>query len=475
MNLNATIPLINHDAYKALEVSMLIVSSHFPDPISHKTPKFPHLPNMTGAIHSVVPQVTPIPTSTPSVDSVNVLYDIDKTDSQLSAQTAHHSQDSSHKSKRPREETFSASTDARRRKRKSLGLDGVRRVGCPFYKYDSRYPVAKSCKGQGFNETGKLKDHLKLIHGLSQKRCMTDLNFKANPYAKFKDLGVKWTLAYRALFPNVPGDEVPSPWADEEALRPAIYADDLGKISKHATHLILDAVKRNQSGDLIDNLEKEIREAVLAAGSLVNREAALASLSPGALAVSSPSNDATEAVDHISDTSEVVKLVTPPCSHASSLTNAEDEGYCGSSPVMSNKSFPGAIATPELAMALEPDFDMDTKSVLVEGETWSEFALPAPIPATLYPALGQETLPPNHSDNWVGPDMPIDYSPAASAPQGNQWDAQVDIHGYPSPASDCKFNDFSLFGDLSVYLEDPTHALDEADMKCNFNLDDWVN
>ncbi|KAI2475892.1 hypothetical protein Ptr902_12718 [Pyrenophora tritici-repentis] len=425
-----------------------MADSHFPDPISHKTPLFPPLPIMTGAVHSMAPQVTPTPTSTPSANNVNVLPDINmqhETDNQLSTQTGHH-QGTSRRSKRSLEESPSASTNAhkckRKRKRDTGGLDGVRRVGCPYYKHDSRNPIAKSCKGQGFNETGKLKDHIKDIHGLPQQRCNTDINFKANPYVKFKDLGVKWTLAYRRLFPEVPEDKVPSPWAAEEPLRPAIYPDDLGKISKYATRLILDLVERNLSGHLPDDLENEIRKAVLAAGSLVNEEAALAS--------SSTSNDATGARGYSSSTSEAVELA-PFYSHENLPINTKDEGYCGSSPAMSNKSFPGAMVTPNLAMALEPDFHMDTKPVLVEGGMRSGFASP-PIPATLYPALGQENFPPNHSV--------ISGTPKH-------------VHGYPSPAPDCNFDDFSLFDGISAYLEDPTYALDEADMR--YNIDDWVN
>jgi hypothetical protein len=54
------------------------------------------------------------------------------------------------------------------------------------------------------------RDHLKL-HSLSKDFISSKLNFKGDPRYKNVTLGDKWTLAFRELFPDVPGEEIPSP------------------------------------------------------------------------------------------------------------------------------------------------------------------------------------------------------------------------------------------------------------------------
>lgn len=317
------------------------------------------------------------------------------------------------------------------------------------------------------------RDHLKSVHAISQTRCKTDLNFKAKPYVSSHDISVKWTLAYHTLFPGVPEDRVPSPWVDEEVCRPAICAEVMGKLSKYAAPRIAEIVgqhrSRNSYEDLFVNLEDEINKVIMAAGAEVNRKSALG--------ISSLEDHAMESGNRGLKATEVNGLLTPPYSHGSSATSAEDEGYCGNSPVISSKGFPGAVTTPDLVMALEPDFDMDAKPALPSLQMEHEAKNSTIIPAALHTTPEPETLPPNYADLWLESDIQTDYSPTMGIPLSSQWNAQSVGHSYPSPPPDCKFNDFLLHTSHSDITDDPTHALDqadEADMYPNFAFGEWV-
>ncbi|CAN9219141.1 unnamed protein product [Alternaria alternata] len=88
------------------------------------------------------------------------------------------------------------------------------RVVCPFHKYDPKTYRMSSCKGKGFNELAKMKDHFKQIHGSSQEVHDADLNFKKKEYSSLDTIGAKWRLVYKRLFPYVAS--IPSPYANEQ-------------------------------------------------------------------------------------------------------------------------------------------------------------------------------------------------------------------------------------------------------------------
>jgi hypothetical protein len=96
----------------------------------------------------------------------------------------------------------------------SGGSGDESRVVCPFHKYDPKTYRMSSCKGKGFNELAKMKDHFKQIHGSSQEVHDADLNFKKKEYSSLDTLGAKWRLVYKRLFPHVAS--IPSPYANEQ-------------------------------------------------------------------------------------------------------------------------------------------------------------------------------------------------------------------------------------------------------------------
>jgi hypothetical protein len=121
-----------------------------------------------------------------------------------------------------------------------------RRLKCPFYqRHPDKYTKA-ACRGSGFVDMAKLKDHIKRVHTqpLRCSRCWLEmesddaysehlqqesicrkatepledrirpqllkrLEFKKAPYSNAHNVGEKWKMLYKVLFPS--DDIVPSP------------------------------------------------------------------------------------------------------------------------------------------------------------------------------------------------------------------------------------------------------------------------
>lgn len=123
----------------------------------------------------------------------------------------------------------------------------VRRLKCPFNQRQPEKYVRAACRGGGFADMAKLKDHIKRVHSqpLRCLRCWEEmesdetyaihlqaevsckkqqepiddrlpyqmlrrLDFKKAPYAKAKNTEQKWKILYSILFPD--DDEIPSPY-----------------------------------------------------------------------------------------------------------------------------------------------------------------------------------------------------------------------------------------------------------------------
>jgi hypothetical protein len=119
-----------------------------------------------------------------------------------------------------------------------------RRLKCPFYQRQPEKHTRGSCRGPGFTDMGKLKDHIKRVHTqpLRCVRCwlsmdteaaydehlqqgcemtckphddrirphvLKQLDFKKAPYTKARNVEEKWRLLFKELFPDE--TEIPSP------------------------------------------------------------------------------------------------------------------------------------------------------------------------------------------------------------------------------------------------------------------------
>ncbi|CAI6334773.1 unnamed protein product [Periconia digitata] len=83
------------------------------------------------------------------------------------------------------------------------------RVGCPYYMKDPQSCAKAACRGNGYKEIAKLKDHLKDCHNLT-KSLMSQLSFKSRRFTSLKSLEEKWKLAFSIIFPEVPKEKIPS-------------------------------------------------------------------------------------------------------------------------------------------------------------------------------------------------------------------------------------------------------------------------
>ncbi|KAL1796593.1 hypothetical protein ACET3X_005133 [Alternaria dauci] len=130
------------------------------------------------------------------------------------------------------------------------GISDESRVVCPFRKYDPKSYQMSSCKGKGFNELAKMKDHFKQVHGSSQEVRNADLNFKKKEYTSLATLGDKWRLVFRRLFPHVAS--IPSPYANEQEDSDAFLYEVAKKV----------ALIRNDDGlqELIIKIAQDLKE-----------------------------------------------------------------------------------------------------------------------------------------------------------------------------------------------------------------------
>lgn len=121
-----------------------------------------------------------------------------------------------------------------------------RRLKCPFYQRNPKKYTKAACKGSGFVDMAKLKDHIKRVHTqpLRCSRCWLEmesdeaysehlqqesickkaiepsddrirpqllkrLDFKKAPYSNARNIDEKWKMLFRVLFPS--DSSIPSP------------------------------------------------------------------------------------------------------------------------------------------------------------------------------------------------------------------------------------------------------------------------
>ncbi|KAF2730971.1 hypothetical protein EJ04DRAFT_22144 [Polyplosphaeria fusca] len=147
-------------------------------------------------------------------------------------------------------------TDSHKRKRFKIDRDSdapPRRLRCPYYQRDPEAHSRYSCRGSGFADMAKLKDHLKRAHTrpLRCTRCwenmsssaaldahlraesicrnrpepddericprkLRDLNFNRSPFSSAETVEEKWQMLYKIIYP---GDEdVPSAYEETDGV-----------------------------------------------------------------------------------------------------------------------------------------------------------------------------------------------------------------------------------------------------------------
>ncbi|KAF1847456.1 uncharacterized protein K460DRAFT_414201 [Cucurbitaria berberidis CBS 394.84] len=113
------------------------------------------------------------------------------------------------------------------------------RVGCPFYKKDPKKHQKGSCRGVGYAEMGKLKDHLKDVHQLPKSIYKHKLNFKERKFTSLRGIDRKWKLVFQILFPEVHHDKIPSPYSNEDIIITAPLSNDLEVLRDNLRNILL--------------------------------------------------------------------------------------------------------------------------------------------------------------------------------------------------------------------------------------------
>ncbi|KAF2112819.1 hypothetical protein BDV96DRAFT_648458 [Lophiotrema nucula] len=167
--------------------------------------------------------------------------------------------------------------DDRPRKNSAGSYKGAvngRRLKCPYYQKDPWKHTRGSCRGVGFQDMAKLKDHLKRVHTkpLQCTRCwrdmpspqdyddhlrseiictvgvqsdeddrispqkLSEINFNRRPYAQAASVEAKWRILFRKLFSDVDANNIPSPY-DE-------YGTDQG-FDKHLADKIYEELSKD--------------------------------------------------------------------------------------------------------------------------------------------------------------------------------------------------------------------------------------
>ncbi|KAF2811552.1 uncharacterized protein BDZ99DRAFT_461587 [Mytilinidion resinicola] len=162
------------------------------------------------------------------------------------------------------------------------------RLKCPFYqRQPEKHGKRAACRGRGFMDMAKLKDHLKRVHSQPVRcpRCWQEmesddayvvhaqreegceklpepyddrisrlkwssLDFKTAPYSQLKSGGEKWRKLYNVLFPQ--DTEIPSPF---EELRTSAQWE------KFLPDVLYEELK-NELGPLLEPVQSRIKERI---------------------------------------------------------------------------------------------------------------------------------------------------------------------------------------------------------------------
>ncbi|KAF1935681.1 hypothetical protein EJ02DRAFT_428206 [Clathrospora elynae] len=279
-------------------------------------------------------------------------------------------------------------------------------VGCPYQKNDPYLLWPSSCRGKGFKEMGKLKDHLKDVHEVSKEFCKAQLNFKAGKFIKLQTIDRKWKLAFHILFPRVPEHETPSPYANEEVFT----VDDLEVLCDGVRNVLL----KNHRVELLCEIPDFVKKF-----DIYFKEA----------------KKSMKTRKENSRSSEVYGYLTPPSTNSSpqldTLNDQDghfnendevDEGYCED------------IPSRESSVQMETTVESDAKPAL-EGDLRN---MPTPPFELIKPELNK-TIPHFESAGPVNPNLSVSglygdprYAQPSSRALGDKQASTV------SPSSDFK-------------------------------------
>jgi hypothetical protein len=288
------------------------------------------------------------------------------------------------------------------------------------------------------------RDHLKDVHHLSQERCDSQFNFKRSPFIGLKTLYLKWKEVYQRLFPEVPKDEIPAPYANDHDAKV-----DLSSIVQAKVKEEIDAIFNEVAKEFPPEIQWQIRKNLDKIRTDLRGDQ---NFSKDTAHVYSPVDAALRPNQGLSPSVAFHGFPTPPTLSQNCPRTAVDEGIYDSSPSLKNEG-PNAIG-PAMSMQAatdwQPTYDVDAKPALPnEIKLENEVQLRGPS------SLVDHAAPWNPKNLFYTPqfgaETPVNDRNTVSTLPDHHVYAQPNGYTQPNPYTDSSCIPTPTFGDPILY------------------------
>ncbi|KAF2792877.1 hypothetical protein K505DRAFT_418159 [Melanomma pulvis-pyrius CBS 109.77] len=395
-----------------------------------------------------------------------------------------------------------------------------RRLKCPFYQRQPEKYARAACRGEGFADMAKLKDHIKRVHTqpLRCSRCwqemksddaymkhlqketickkgleplddrirpqmLKNLDFKKVPYAHARNTEEKWKILYSVLFPNE--NDIPSPY-DQHGMSPRF---------ERVLYEALEEELTKELAPVLAPILLRIKDRIPAI--VENCRLRLMRMSPDIEVMYTPSGS----VSTIDSEQASQKLGPEPTSRATSRCSRSSFGELTSSGVLQNKAYgkrpqrsgtslsdssieelqePRHTSSPESS----PDrsmLDLDTAnssqlgwnkdSIDLSTRNSSLFAVPCSFPVNSIDGI-EKRNPTHDKDQRIGLNKLYEYPQAAideMSPQYRASDLSWDLIATLDPQGDQNQNGYAHGCDPLLSSSDWNYLPDDFDFSQFFN------
>jgi hypothetical protein len=291
------------------------------------------------------------------------------------------------------------------------------------------------------------RDHLKSkAHKLSQEYCDRYLKFNISQFQTLETLDRKWKLVYHILFPEVPLDQIPSSDANEDAM---VDSSSKAKLFQDVLKII-----QENNGTELKRLYPEfiplMPDFAKAMADFANDQDS-SKEKVDELELSHAALGSTKGSPHPVQSSGLPKPWSS--TQNSPRTTMEDEGYCGLSPLLTNKGPTLMKPLGPMPMVTHPQSRIytDAKPVLanairIKDEAQSTFMGHAA------PRHTAQIYTPQYGTIWA-----VDYY-TVGAPLGNPGYTQPNAHAGPSFTPNPTLDDCTLYSSYYDTSTDPSPA-----------------
>jgi hypothetical protein len=283
------------------------------------------------------------------------------------------------------------------------------------------------------------RDHMKDVHHLSQERCDREFNFKSSQFLNLKTLYLKWKEGYRRLYPQVPEDQIPSPYVDDDDAK-ADSASIMDAKVKEEVDARFNLIAKGFPPEIQRQIRKQLDEIRTDFRGSQN-------FSEDTTNDHSPVDAALRPHQGQSPFVASPGFPTPSTSSQSPLRTTLDEGFYESSPLLKDEGLNviGPAMFMQTATYCQNPYDMDPKPAFA-----NEIKIENDLPPLCGPTVFMDHAAPRNPSNQFntpqfGADMPVYYTNAVSAPHDYRGYTQPNENIYPS------FTPNPTFGDPILY------------------------